>query len=206
MEGELRTTDEVLAEVGTSAADVNFQTVWGGTLQPGYRFSLQEDGIRAYRNSANGRIAADITVRDSVVKFMRSGVGIGLGNGPQHVENVTVLGNESGFWTAGGDVVDCRGDAAVGPLYSEDNPKNGADVELTLLDHSVPRIGDTPLLYLAGSNHDVVLNDGTTMPFDDSLEIFIGGPRNGHRSDGETTGASGISLENNTPYPVNDYQ
>jgi len=206
MEGELRTTDEVLAEVGTAAADVDFMTVWGFRVKPGYRFSLQEDGIRAYRNSANGRIAADITVRDSIVKFMRSGVGIGLGNKPQTVENVTSLGNESGFWTAGGDVIDCRGDASVGPLYSEDNPKSGSNVELTLLDHVVPRIGDTPLLYLAGSNHDVVLHDGTTMPTDDSLEIFIGGPRNGHRSNGEVTGASGIDLDNRTNYSVRDYQ
>lgn len=203
MEGELSTTDAVLAEEGTSAAAVDFQPVWGGTLKPGYRFSLQEDGIRAYRNSANGRIASDITIRDSTVKFMRSGVTIGLGEGPQFVENVKVLGNESGFWVGGGggEVVNCSGDASVGPLFSEGNPKNGNNIELTLLDSVVPKLGNTPAIYLAGNNHDLMLKDGTTS-FDPTLELFVGGPRNSYRADVEPTAASNMTFDNQTPYPV----
>jgi len=44
VEGETRTSDDVLAEEGSgSAADgVDFQTVWGYPLQPGWMFSCQE--------------------------------------------------------------------------------------------------------------------------------------------------------------------
>ena len=202
LEGETRTTDEVLAEVGTSAADRDFMTVWGWRVKPGYRFSLQEDGIRAYRNSANSRITSDVTIRDSVVKFMRSGVTIGLGDGPQHVENVTVLGNESGFWTTGNtDISNCRGDASLGPLYSEDVSRSGSTIDLTLLDSVIPKLGDTPAIYLAGNNHNLTLKDGTTS-YDTSLELLVGGVRNGHRFVDEQIAATKITFDNQTNYPL----
>lgn len=204
LEGELRTTDEVLAEEGNEAADRDFLTVWGWPLRPGYRFSLQEDGIRAYRRATNGRITSDVTIRDSTVKFMRSGVTIGLGEGQHHVENVTSLGNESGFWAGNNaDIVGCRGDTSVGPLYSDDVNRSGNSVELTLLDNVVPKIGNTPSVHIAGRSANFVLKDGTTT-FDDSIELLVGGPRHGHRYDeaGTTTEATGITIDNQTPYPL----
>jgi len=204
MEGELRSTDEVLAEVGTAAADRDFLTVWGFPLQPGYQFSLQEDGIRAYRNAPNGRISSDMTILDSTVKFMRSGVTIGLGEGEHHVENVTALGNESGFWAgSGANILNCRGDTSVGPLYLDDRNKARNTVDLTIVDNVVPKVGNTASIHIAGNNHNFTLRDGTTEP-DPDIVIQMGGTRYSHRDDGTgfTTPITNSTIDNQTNYPV----
>lgn len=215
VEGELRTTDDVLAERGTGspADNVDFMTVWGFQLQPGYTFSLQEDGIRAYTTGLiygtdESRNTGDVTVIDSTVKFMRSGVTIGWASGTKYVENCTALGTESGFWVgSNARVVNSRGDASVGPLFSEDRTGNGSNVELTILDNVIPKFGNTPSLYLAGDNHNFTLKDGTTS-FDPEVEILVGGTRLGHRwlagTDEEPPffGALDLTINNETQYPI----
>ena len=216
VEGELRTVSDVLAERNTPAADVDFRTVWGFNLrdlQENYRFSLQEDGIRAYStgriyNSDESRDTGSVTVLDSTVKYMRSGVTIGWARGDKRVENVTSLANESGFWV-GSDttVVNSRGDASVGPLFSEDVGRNNSTIDLTLLDNEVFKIGDRPAIYFAGSGHDLTLKDGTTGK-QPGLVIQVGGARAGHRwlegSDEPPLerDANEVTLNNQTPYPV----
>ena len=215
VEGELRTVAEVLAEEGTGspADDVDFLTVWGFNLkdQRDYHFSLQEDGIRAYSSGLiygtnESRDTGDITVLDSTVRFMRSGVTIGLGRGSQYVENVTALGTESGFWVgSGGVIVNSRGDTSVGPLYSEDLGRSGVEAELTILPHEVTKIGNTPSFYLGGSDHNFTINDGTSSVIS-GVALQIGGTRYGHRwLDGSDepppiTAANDIEIDNQTPY------
>ena len=217
VEGELSRVSAVLAEEGTGspADEVDFRTVWGFDLRDldrDYRFSLQEDGIRAYRagqpaNIDEPRNTGDITVRDSTVKFMRSGVTLGLSQGSKYVENVTALGTESGFWMgSNGIVVDSRGDTSVGPLYSEDGERNGSTVELTILESVVNKIGNTPAFYLAGSNHDFTFKDGTSSVIG-GVTIQVGGLRYGHRwydgSDDEpppNRNADRLEIDNQSPY------
>lgn len=214
VEGELRTTDAVLAERGTDADDLDFMTIWGFKLQPGYQFSLQEDGIRAYSSGGiygtdDERNTGDLTIIDSTVKFTRSGVGIGLGRGTNYVEKVTVLGNESGFWVGSGSrVVNSRGDTSVGPLYSEDIRRSNSEIEITIVDNEVPIFGNTPSLYIAGDNHNITLKDGTTS-FDRDIKILVGGTRLGHRwqagSNGDTPpffSADELNIKNETNYPI----
>jgi len=218
VEGELSTVGAVLAEKGTGsdADNVDFLTVWGyylDELTEDYRFSLQEDGIRAYSSgnifgSDESRDTGNITVLNSTVKFMRSGITIGLGRGHSYVENCTALGTESGFWVgSGGEVVNSRGDASVGPLYSEDASRNSATIDLTLLDDVIPKIGNTPTIYLAGSRHNVVLKDGTNIN-NPEFELLVGGTRFGHRwltGSGEeppSREAINITFHNETPYEV----
>jgi len=216
VEGELRTINNVLAERGTPAADVDFRTVWGfnlAELDHNYRFSLQEDGIRAYSNgrvynSDENRDTGSITVRDSTVKYMRSGVTLGWARGATAVDNVTVLANESGFWMGSrGTIVNSRGDSSVGPLFTEDVGRNNSNIELTILDNEVPKLGNTPAVYFAGSNHNFTLRDGTTS-FDNSIEILVGGTRQAHRwlagseSEPLNRSADDLSVDNRTPYPV----
>lgn len=217
VEGELRTTDEVLAEEGTdSPADrVDFMTVWGYRLQPGYTFSLQEDGIRSYNAGEtliNGmeyeRGCQRPTVIDCEVVKMRSGVTIGWASGDKYVENCTVLACESGFW-CGSDatIINCRGDASVGPLYSEDVRRSDSNIELTLLNNYVPKYGNTPTMYIAGTNHNITLKDGTEN-VDNEMEILIGGTRLGHRwlaGSGEEPpyfDASQVVLDNQGYFPI----
>jgi len=216
VEGELRTTDEVLAEEGTGspADDVDFMTVWGFKLRPGYRFSLQEGGIRGYTTGGiygtdDNRETRNLTVLDSTVKRMRTGVSIGWVSGDKYVENVTVLGTETGFWV-GGDarVVNSRGDTSVGPLFSEDVGRSNSELELTILDDDITKIGDMPSVYLAGSRHDFTLKDGTTSANNSDIEILVGGTRNAHRwqeNSGEeplVRSASDLNIRNETNFPM----
>lgn len=216
VEGELRTTDEVLAEAGTGspADELDFMTQWGYRIEPGATFSLQEDGIRCYSKGIIYGTDGEHTdtkgtrVIDSTVKFMRTGVTIGWDRGEKYVENCTALGTESGFWV-GSDamVVNCRGDASVGPLYSEDVRRDGSTIELTLLDNVIPKHGETPTFYLAGDDHEFILRDGTTS-FDPEMKIQVGGTRLGHRWRADSNQkppyfeASNISIENLTAYPL----
>ena len=218
VEGELSTVSAVLAERGTGSAadDVNFETIWGYNLDElteDYHFSLQEDGIRAYSTGGiygtdDNRDTGNITVLNSTVKFMRSGVTLGLGRGDSYVENCTALGTESGFWVgSNGTIKNSRGDSSVGPLYSEDAARSGNEIELTLLDNVVAKIGNTPTIYLAGDRHTMTLKDGTTT-FNPEFNLLVGGTRYGHRwlegSDEEPLRreATRITLDNQTPYAV----
>lgn len=222
MEGELSTVDTVLAERGTgsSADNVDFLTVWGfnlDELDQNYRFSLQEDGIRAY-NSGTDFVTGEsvrtgsISIINSTVKFMRSGVSIPFAGGDKYVENTTSLANESGFALGtAGTVVNSRGDASVGPLFEDVIGRNSTNAELTLLDDVVSKIGNTPSLYLAGGNHNITLKDGTTSEMS-GVTLQIGGSRNGHRwlvgseSEPPTISASGVTLNNQTPYHVQIFE
>lgn len=217
VEGELSTVNTVLAEEGTGspADNVDFLTVWGFNLKDlgrNYRFSLQEDGIRAYPagnpEGFEGRRTGDITVLNTTVKFMRSGVGVGLAtSGTHYVENVTSLGNESGFWLGGnGLIVNSRGDTSVGPLITEDIRRSNTVGEITILDHAVSKIGNTPSFYIAGTGHDYTIHDGTSSVLS-GITIQVGGTRYGHRwydgSDDQPLpnfAADQIHIENNTPY------
>lgn len=221
IEGELSTVDAVLAERGTgsSADGVDFLTVWGfylDELSQNYRFSLQEDGIRAYNSGTDfftgeSVRTGSITVLDSTVKFMRSGVSIPFAGGEKYVENTTSLANESGFALGtAGTVVNSRGDASVGPLYEDVNARNSTIAELTLLDSVVSKIGDTPSLYLAGGSHNLTIKDGTTS-VESGITLQVGGTRNGHRwlagsiSEPPYISTSDVTLDNQTPYRVQIY-
>ena len=220
VQGELSTVAAVLAEEGTGspADDVDFLTIWGYSLyelDENYRFSLQEDGIRSYNAGETiidgveyDRGVTNATVIDCTVEKMRSGVTIGWASGTKYVENCTTLACESGYWVGSNTtIISSKGDASVGPLLSEDVRRSNSLIELTLLDNQVSKIGNTPSVYFAGSNHDVTINDGTTS-FDSDIEFLIGGQRLGHRwleGSGEEPpnfAAEDISFNNQTNYPI----
>jgi len=219
VEGELSTVGAVLAErnTGSYADEADFLTAWGHNLSEltdNYRFSLQEDGIRAdsagtVYGTDQQRDTGSITIRNCSVRFMRSGVSIGLANGEKLVENCTTEAVENGYWVgSNATVVNSRGDASVGPLLSEDAYSKGSTIELTLTDNVVPKIGNTPSLYLAGENHNLTLKDGTSVQ-QRNVQLLVGGKREGHRwldGSGEKQppqlDANGVTFDNQTPYPV----
>lgn len=214
VEGELRTTDDVLAEAGTgSAADQkNFMSVWGYIVPPGYMFSKQEDGIRAYNTGLNietglERNTETMTVIDCTVKNMRSGVTIGFADGEKYVENCTSIGCENAFWIgSNGKIVNSRGDAKYGQLYcnSYQTDKNNI-VDLTVLDNT-DSYGNTIIAYLGGSNQNITFRNAETNPNQD-LKILISGIRTGLRFQvveptyNDFT-SSNIELHNLTRYPA----
>ncbi len=222
VEGETRTTDDVLAEAGSgSGADgVGFVTNWGEdengengyVLPAGWMFSCQEDGIRAYNlglglDGVTSVNTTDMTVIDCTVNKMRNGVTIGFCDNTKYVENCVAVGTEMGYWVgSNGEVVDCAGDAAYGPLV-KNSYQNNRDtvVDLTVLDNSA-RYGNTVLSYMGGSSHNVTFR-GRNEYVDPNLTIMLAGILTGMRqyvvnptyNDFSTTN---IELFNYTQYPV----
>ncbi|WP_372752093.1 Ig-like domain-containing protein [Mariniflexile sp.] len=212
LEGELRTTDDVLAEAGTgSPADlVNFMTVYGYTVPAGWMFSKQEDGIRAYNNGPHWQTGAttntsNMIVKDCTVKRMRSGVVIGFADNTKYVENCTTIECETQYsMGTGATVVNSRGDTKYGPLYVDEyDTSRDNTMDFTVLSNR-GAYGNDMLAYFGGQGHNVTFRD--TEPHDDSqMDIIVSGDRRGLRfGPGTTTGfdASGMVLKNYTNNPV----
>ncbi|ANW97130.1 hypothetical protein AXE80_12915 [Wenyingzhuangia fucanilytica] len=139
IEGEMRSTDDILAEEGTGTLgdQQGFITTWGYKLPPGFMIALCEAGIRSYNagtTTIDGvsyeRGTNDVTVLNTTVKNTRSGCTITQGSGYRHVENVTLIGNENGFAIGNGEVINCYADAAYGPAF---NSEGGIEGSVTLM-------------------------------------------------------------------------
>ncbi len=212
VEGEMRSSDQVLAEAGTgSPADgANFMPVWGGTLQPGWMFSLQEDGIRAYNTGLGPdgveRNTRNLTVKNCTVKNMRTGVTIGFCDNTKYVEGCVSLGNESGFWVgSSGQIVNCSGNAQFGPVYQNNyqTDKNSV-VDITILDNEQV-YGNHAIAYIGGSGHNLTFRRAGSV--NQNMKIMVAGISEGLRdyivnptyNDFST---SSITLNNLTNYPV----
>lgn len=122
VEGEMSTTDEMLAEKSGLAFDVGFKSDYPpGKILPGQIKCLAEDGIRTYpAGSLVGRSTERVTVVNCTIRNMRSGVALGAERGPSHVRGTTVIGCQERGFSIGTDGVieDCKGDAMYGPLLT----------------------------------------------------------------------------------------
>ncbi|MDO7171595.1 carbohydrate-binding protein [Mariniflexile sp. AS56] len=216
LEGEVRSTDDVLAEAGSgSAADEkDFMTVWGHRLQPGWMFSLQEDGIRAYNNGSHHITGESISTRnmrviDCTINKMRSGITIGFCDNEKYVENCEAIGTEGAFWVGnGGEIVNSRGDGAYGPLYaSAYQTDNTSKVDITVIDSEYDVYGTHPLLFLGGSGHNISLKSTETTK-KEAYKIFVAGVREGMRYSDTVDAtyfdqsASNVTLSNASGYPI----
>ncbi|MEP1487558.1 MAG: carbohydrate-binding protein [Algibacter sp.] len=217
MEGEVRTTDDMLAETGTgTAGDLQgFITILGYKLPAGYMLSLQEDGIRAYNSGdsyINGVLEEDrrttnITVRDCTVKNMRNGVTLALSAGDVQIERCTVLGCETGYSVgASTNIVDCSGDIIYGEIYINPYSRSGINADIEILPGSDDYYyGSTSIAYLAGANNNITFRNSETS-IDENLHITAGGVRDGLRYKSEENeidyDASGHNLNNYSDFPV----
>lgn len=209
--GEVRTTDDMLAEegTGTPADNVNFMSVWGHKITPGSMFSLQEDGIRAYNTGPHyitGEIihTSGMKVIDCTIAKFRSGVTIGFANNEKLVKNCEATGTENAFWVgSSGTIIDSRGDAVYGPIYSSqyESDKN-CQIELTFIDKGYEKYGSHQAAYLGGTNQNITLKSSETNT-NSSLNIAISGTKTGLRFlGGVEHKATSNTLINQTGYPV----
>lgn len=213
VEGEVRSTDDMLKDTSGAAYERNFQTIWGYRLPPGYMMSLNEDGIRTYRAGTtviNGitytdRGTENITVRDCTVKNMRAGVTLYLGYGyKKFAENCTVIGCEVGYMVKGGAITNCRGDAAYGPLFQSADD-SGVDVDITV----IPPVdgyynGSGCMAYINGNDHTILLN-GAGVENDAGLKVQLGGDNNDVRAlaaDDDYQSATNMNIDNLTVFPL----
>ncbi|MEQ9307057.1 MAG: discoidin domain-containing protein, partial [Marinoscillum sp.] len=219
VEGEVRSTDDMLTEEGTGspADNVDFMTVWGYRLPPGYMLSLAEGGIRAYNAGSTivggveySRGTSNPTVKNCTIKYMRTGVTLAHATGTKYVEGCTVIGCENGFSLGSGDVVNCSADCTYGPVYSStyESDKN-YNADITLLPASDPYYnGSGSIAYIGGSGHNIVLR-GSEEAIQEGLTVKVGGDKNNirllygnlpHQND---FSGSNFTLQNLTGYPVN---
>lgn len=191
VEGEVRKTDDMLAEEGTgSPADkVGFKTVWGYKLPKGYMMSTGEAGIRAYNAGETyidgeffRRGTSNPTVINCTVKYMRTGVTIAHATGKKYVENCTAMGCENGFSLGSGEVVGCRADVTHGPAYSSTYSSDVAyNADITIISSKEPYCnGSGSVAYIGGSKHKITLR-GSNQGVEHGLKIKVGGDKNNIR-------------------------
>src|SRR5690606_33592513 len=100
VEGEVRSTDDILKETEGPAYDVNFRT-WTENREgeyrvtPGYMKSLCEDGFRTYGGIKN------ISFKNCMAKNTRGGFELRT-NGGIYLENCTTIGTERAYWVGDG--------------------------------------------------------------------------------------------------------
>lgn len=170
VEGETRTTDDVLTEKSGPAFDVNFRT-WTANREgkyivtPGYMKSLCEDGFRTYGGISN------VSFKNCTAKNTRGGFEIRTNNGIK-MENCTTIGTERAYWVGNGAVVkNCKGDAAYGPLLFVEG--SNVKVEITYIPGNSDRIVHS-LATIQGHNNIVTLRKSGKKSENRKLPILVG--------------------------------
>ncbi len=201
VEGEVRSTDDVLKETSGPAFDVQFRT-WTPNREgkyvvtPGYMKSLCEDGYRTYGQNKN------ITFINCTAKNTRGGFELRT-NGGVRLENCTTIGTERAYWVGNDAVIkNCKGDANYGPLLFLE----GSNVEVDLW--VVPTESDRTVHALAtiqGKNNKVLLRPYKGKNREKQLPILVGYT---HPEHGEAMSPYGeapcinLQLVNKTSMPV----
>ncbi len=220
LEGEMRSTDDMLAEEGTgSPADlIDFYTVWGYKLPPGYMKSTGEAGIRAYNAGETiidgveySRGTSNVTVKNCTIKHLRTGVTLAHATGTKYVEGTTAIGCENGFSLGTGTVVDSYADCAYGPVYSTTyTTDKNFDAEITVIPAEDPYYnGSGNVAYIGGSNHNITLKSAPGLVINQDLKIKFGGERNHISSLGDALAnqdnftANNIVIDNQTNFAIN---
>ena len=199
-EGEVRSTDDILAEKSGPAFDVKFKT-WTQNREgeyvvtPGYMKSLCEDGFRLYGQSDN------IYFKNCTAKNTRGGFELRAKG--VRLENCTTIGTERAYWVGDDALVkNCTGDANYGPLMFVEG--SNVDVELILDPAESDRLVHA-LVTIQGSNNKVVLKAAKGPKRKKELPVLIGytHPMHGESmspfSEAET---SGLNLINETGMPI----
>jgi hypothetical protein len=201
VEGEMRATDEMLAETSGPAFDVDFRTVLKNRagehrVVPGYMKSLAEDGFRTYGHHRN------LVIRNCTAKHMRAGFELRSESGVR-LENCAAIGCERGFWISTGAVVEnCRGDARHGPLLFLEGRDTRVDLML------MPDASDRTVHALAtlwGSGHRVSIRPAEGLERVPPLPILLGSgapPAGEGMAPYSEKPARRICLSNHTAMPV----
>lgn len=214
VEGELRTTDDMLKEISGPAYDIDFLTTTGDRLRPGFMSSLSEDGIRAYASASNyftgeSMSTNKITVKNCTIKNMRRGVHTNFTPGNNTITGCTILGvQELGFILGKGDVVsDSKGDALYSPLlfsYYTSIQNTKVDLKIIRRDPS-EYYGNDIIAYIAGSNNNITISEESNCEeHDDFGRILISGFNGADRigTSKQYVSGSNNAFVNNTRYIV----
>lgn len=201
VEGEVRSTDDVLKETSGPAYDVNFRT-WTVNREgkyvvtPGYMKSLCEDGFRTYRQNA------DIKFINCIAKHTRGGFELRT-KGGVYLENCTTIGTERAYWVNDGAIIkNCKGDANYGPLLFMEG--SNVEAELIVGTEESNRMVHS-LVTVQGKDNKLTLRTDNGKNRNKELPILIGYT---HPEHGEAMSPYGqapcinLQLQNETNMPV----
>ena len=211
VKGEMRSTDEVLAEKDSVAAKVNFMTTWGYKVPPGHTISLCEAGIRAYAEGVTyvdgktlERKTENPTATNCEITNMRSGVMLHQASGKKSIRGCTVIGCSTSFSIGSGDITNCSADVQYGPVFELSEKQRGINAEITLL----PFEGESgnasgQAAIIAGQGHRLFFKGKLKNP-KPAFTIQVGGDsrRIGELAEDENFEAVGVKISNVTGYPV----
>lgn len=179
VEGEMRTTDDMLKEREGLAFEAGFKSDYPpGKIVPGQIKTLAEDGIRTYGTGGfvGGRKTARITVENCTTQNMRCGVCLGFEQGPSKIINCTALEYQERGFSIGTDGVieNSRGDAMYGPLltFLGAGAKN-CKIDLELMPSTssfpVPRVVE-----VNGTGHEITIRNFENKPREKEGPIVFG--------------------------------
>ncbi|MGD9420365.1 MAG: discoidin domain-containing protein [Verrucomicrobiota bacterium JB025] len=212
VEAETRTTDDMLAETSGPAFDIDFMTVWGFRLPPGYMKATCEGGIRAY-NAGNtyvngvwySRGTDNPTILNNTLVNTRTGVTLTHASGTKVVSGCTTLGTERGYAIGSGIIENCYSDVKHGPAFGVDYASDsGITADITIIPHEGAHYnGDRHVAYITGSNHKLTFRSTVQNPEQD-LQVNMGGDRNiiSDSQAVEDYPADNIVINNLTGYPL----
>ena len=173
VEGEMRSTDDMLKETAGPAYENDFASVYKNRegekkITPGYKKSLAEDGFRSYG-------CTDLTFVNCTSKNMRGAFEMRAGG--VYLENCSSIGNERGFWIGPDSTVkNCRGDARYGPLvYVEGKGDERGSTEIDV--EVMPAESEMKVHALAaitGNSHKITISPWKGKKRDAPLPIKLG--------------------------------
>ncbi|WP_159020552.1 hypothetical protein [Algibacter sp. L3A6] len=214
VEGEMRATDEMLAETSGPAFDTGFKSDYPpGDILPNEIKSLSEDGVRSYPYGYFvGRKTENITVINTTVKNMRSGFDLSAHVGKTLIDGCTALGcQEKGYSVSKNAVIkNSNGDAKYGPLLSfHNNNTENCTVELELI-NTVSEFPVHRLAEINGIGHKITLKNlnnklrsiAAPIVFGESFWSDVHKYRQPNTDTKAFSGAYNITLINETEMPV----
>ncbi|XMO85381.1 hypothetical protein AAFN75_11335 [Algibacter sp. AS12] len=225
IEGAVRPSNDTYAETNDGDLPKRFDykmpigPMQGLPIPRDVMFNLTEDGIRAYN------IPGSVTVENCKVVKCRGGIKLYMAKGDVKVSNSTVLDCivEGYSLNNGGELINCKGNAAYGPLlYMHFDKVSNQKIDLTVLP-APHAVGNHVFAAIKGRGHNITIKraehageiDNTLRPivvgykarFEFLTTSYPGVPKgyddnfNTHFGD-VTYRASNISIKNETEYPV----
>ncbi len=212
VEGEMRSTDDMLSETNGPAYEIDFLTTWGYRLPAGYMKSTGEAGIRAYNAGETivdgveyDRGTSNPTIISNTVVNMRTGVTLTHASGTKYVLGCRTIGCERGYAIGSGIIENCFSDAQYGPAFGVDyDSDSGVVADITILPYNGDHYnGSRHFAYIFGSGHNLTFRGMEKDP-DQELELNVGGDLRIESSTNvvENRGADNIIINNYTGHPL----
>lgn len=213
VEGEMRSTDDILKETSGPAHAVGFQSSYPpGRIVPGQMIALSEDGVRAYPDAMRWgqRRTRNITVEDTTVRNMRSGFDLGVASGAVRIAGCSAIEcNEKGYAVPSGGVIErSSGDTRYGPLLSlHDRRSRDCRIELEWIERP-SAFPPVRMAEINGTGHVIVLRPAADAITGEARPVVLGesfwGDVNSFRDPkvDPLTGATRVRLVNQTRMPV----